>query len=147
MVITASQLILSRDYSEALEILDKAKKLNVEAKAKEIESLEKEAKRLLDEAERVRAIKEAEKQREAQKKAICEKLLEEAVELIDKAHYDAAKEKLKTAKGYNFAESNAVIEELEEKIIKAQKNKKRSIFDRIKQGMSKASEEFFDGIK
>ncbi|MBM6889195.1 cell division protein FtsA [Bacteroides caecigallinarum] len=147
LVITASQLILSRDYSEALEILDKAKKLNVEAKAKEIESLEKEAKRLLDEAERVRAIKEAEKQREAQKKAICEKLLEEAVELIDKAHYDAAKEKLKTAKGYNFAESNAVIEELEEKIIKAQKNKKRSIFDRIKQGMSKASEEFFDGIK
>lgn len=147
LVITASQLILSRDYSEALKILDKAKKLNVEAKAKEIESLEKEAKRLLDEAERVRAIKEAEKQREAQKKAICEKLLEEAVELIDKAHYDAAKEKLKTAKGYNFAESNAVIEELEEKIIKAQKNKKRSIFDRIKQGMSKASEEFFDGIK
>lgn len=147
LVITASQLILSRDYSEALEILDKAKKLNVEAKAKEIESLEKEAKRLLDEAERVRAIKEAEKQREAQKKTICEKLLEEAVELIDKAHYDAAKEKLKTAKGYNFAESNAVIEELEEKIIKAQKNKKRSIFDRIKQGMSKASEEFFDGIK
>lgn len=147
LVITASQLILSRDYSEALEILDKAKKLNVEAKAKEIESLEKEAKRLLDEAERVRAIKEAEKQREAQKKAICEKLLEEAVELIDKAHYDAAKEKLKTAKGYNFTESNAVIEELEEKIIKAQKNKKRSIFDRIKQGMSKASEEFFDGIK
>lgn len=147
LVITASQLILSRDYSEALEILDKAKKLNVEAKAKEIESLEKEAKRLLDEAERVRAIKEAEKQREAQKKAICEKLLEEAVELIDKAHYDAAKEKLKTAKGYNFAESNAVIEELEEKIIKAQNNKKRSIFDRIKQGMSKASEEFFDGIK
>lgn len=147
LVITASQLILSRDYSEALEILDKAKKLNVEAKAKEIESLEKEAKKLLDEAERVRAIKEAEKQREAQKKAICEKLLEEAVELIDKAHYDAAKEKLKTAKGYNFAESNAVIEELEEKIIKAQKNKKRSIFDRIKQGMSKASEEFFDGIK
>ena len=151
LVITASQLILSRDYSQALEVLGKAKQLNVEAKAREIDSLEKEARRLLEEAERVRAIKEAklqaEKQREAQKKSICDKLLEEAVELIDKEHYKTAKEKLESAKGYNIAECNVVIEELEEKIVKAQKNKKRSIFDRIKQGMSKASEELFDGIK
>ena len=151
LVITASQLILSRDYSQALEVLEKAKQLNVEAKAREIDSLEKEARRLLEEAERVRAIKEAkmqaEKQREAQKKSICDKLLEEAVELIDKEHYKTAKEKLESAKGYNIAECNVVIEELEEKIAKAQKNKKRSIFDRIKQGMSKASEELFDGIK
>ena len=151
LVITASQLILSRDYSQALEVLEKAKQLNVEAKAREIDSLEKEARRLLEEAERVRAIKEAklqaEKQREAQKKSICDKLLEEAVELIDKEHYKTAKEKLESAKGYNIAECNVVIEELEEKIVKAQKNKKRSIFDRIKQGMSKASEELFDGIK
>ena len=151
LVITASQLILSRDYSQALEVLEKAKQLNVEAKAREIDSLEKEARRLLEEAERVRAIKEAklqaEKQREAQKKSICDKLLEEAVELIDKEHYKTAKEKLDSAKGYNIAECNVVIEELEEKIVKAQKNKKRSIFDRIKQGMSKASEELFDGIK
>ena len=90
---------------------------------------------------------QAEKQREAQKKSICDKLLEEAVELIDKEHYKTAKEKLDSAKGYNIAECNVVIEELEEKIVKAQKNKKRSIFDRIKQGMSKASEELFDGIK
>ena len=151
LVITASQLILSRDYSQALEVLEKAKQLNVEAKAREIDSLEKEARRLLEEAERVRAIKEAKmqagKQREAQKKSICDKLLEEAVELIDKEHYKTAKEKLESAKGYNIAECNVVIEELEEKIAKAQKNKKRSIFDRIKQGMSKASEELFDGIK
>ena len=42
------------------------------------------------------------------------------------------------------------IKDLEDKIVKSQKNKKRSIFDRIKRGMnsmSKASEEFFDGIK
>ena len=148
---TASQLILSRGYSEALEVLDKAKKLNVEAKAREIDSLEKEAKRLLEEAERVRAIKEAklqaEKQREAQKKEECNKLLEEAIELIDKEKYKTAKEKLDAAKKYNIPECNLIIEDLEEKIVKTQKNKKRSIFDRIKQGMSKASEEFFDGIK
>lgn len=151
LVITASQLILSRGYSEALEVLDKAKKLNVEAKAREIDSLEKEAKRLLEEAERVRAIKEAklqaEKQREAQKKEECNKLLEEAIELIDKEKYKTAKEKLDAAKKYNIPECNLIIEDLEEKIVKTQKNKKRSIFDRIKQGMSKASEEFFDGIK
>ena len=151
LVITASQLILSRGYSEALEVLDKAKKLNVEAKAREIASLEKEAKRLLEEAERVRAIKEAklqaEKQREAQKKEECNKLLEEAIELIDKEKYKTAKEKLDAARVYNIAECNLIIEDLEEKIVKTQKNKKRSIFDRIKQGMSKASEEFFDGIK
>ena len=151
LVITASQLILSRGYSEALEVLDKAKKLNVEAKAREIDSLEKEAKRLLEEAERVRAIKEAklqaEKQREAQKKEECNKLLEEAIELIDKEKYKTAKEKLDAARVYNIAECNLIIEDLEEKIVKTQKNKKRSIFDRIKQGMSKASEEFFDGIK
>ena len=151
LVITASQLILSRGYSEALEVLDKAKRLNVEAKAREIDSLEKEAKRLLEEAERVRAIKEAklqaEKQREAQKKEECNKLLEEAIELIDKEKYKTAKEKLDAARVYNIAECNLIIEDLEEKIVKTQKNKKRSIFDRIKQGMSKASEEFFDGIK
>ena len=151
LVITASQLILSRGYSEALEVLDKAKKLNVEAKAREIDSLEKEAKRLLEEAERVRAIKEAklqaEKQREAHKKEECNKLLEEAIELIDKEKYKTAKEKLDAARVYNIAECNLIIEDLEEKIVKTQKNKKRSIFDRIKQGMSKASEEFFDGIK
>ena len=50
-------------------------------------------------------------------------------------------------KKYNIPDCNMVIEDLEEKIIKTQKNKKRSIFDRIKQGMSKASEELFDGIK
>lgn len=151
LVITASQLILSRGYSEALEVLDKAKRLNVEAKAREIDSLEKEAKRLLEEAERVRVIKEAklqaEKQREAQKKEECNKLLEEAIELIDKEKYKTAKEKLDAARVYNIAECNLIIEDLEEKIVKTQKNKKRSIFDRIKQGMSKASEEFFDGIK
>ena len=59
----------------------------------------------------------------------------------------AAKERLETAKSYNIPECNVIIEDLEEKIIKTQKNKKRSIFDRIKQGMTKASEELFDGIK
>ncbi|WP_291558052.1 cell division protein FtsA [Bacteroides sp.] len=151
LVITASQLILSRSYTEALEILAKAKSLNVESKAREIDSLEKEAKRLLEEAERVKAIKEAqlqaEKQREKQKKEECDKILEEAIELIDKEHYKSAKEKLEAAKKYNIPDCNMVIEDLEEKIIKTQKNKKRSIFDRIKQGMSKASEELFDGIK
>lgn len=151
LVITASQLILSRSYTEALEILAKAKLLNVESKAREIDSLEKEAKRLLEEAERVKAIKEAqlqaEKQREKQKKEECDKILEEAIELIDKEHYKSAKEKLEAAKKYNIPDCNMVIEDLEEKIIKTQKNKKRSIFDRIKQGMSKASEELFDGIK
>ena len=99
----------------------------------------------------MRAIKEAklqaEKQREAQKKEECNKLLEEAIELIDKEKYKTAKEKLDAARVYNIAECNLIIEDLEEKIVKTQKNKKRSIFDRIKQGMSKASEEFFDGIK
>lgn len=151
LVITASHLILSRSYTQALEILAKAKLLNVESKAREIDSLEKEAKRLLEEAERVKAIKEAqlqaEKQREKQKKEECDKILEEAIELIDKEHYKSAKEKLEAAKKYNIPDCNMVIEDLEEKIIKTQKNKKRSIFDRIKQGMSKASEELFDGIK
>lgn len=151
LVITASQLILSRSYTEALEILAKAKLLNVESKAREIDSLEKEAQRLLKEAERVKAIKEAqfqaEKQREKQKKEECDKILEEAIEMIDKEYYKSAKEKLEAAKKYNIPDCNMVIEDLEEKIIKTQKNKKRSIFDRIKQGMSKASEELFDGIK
>lgn len=151
LVITASQLILSRNYSQALEVLAEAKLLNVDSKVREIESLEKEAQRLLEEAERVRAIKEAqllaEKQREKQRKEECDKILKEVVELIDKGHYKTAKEELEAAKKYNIPECNSVIEELEEKIIKAQKSKKRSIFDRIKQGMSKASEEFFDGIK
>lgn len=151
LVIEASQLILSRSYTEALEVLAKAKEMNVESKVREIDSLEKEAKRLLDEAERVKAIKEAqlqaEKQKEKQRKDECDKLLEEAVELIDKEKYKTAKEKLDVARKYNIPECNMIIEDLEEKIIKTQKNKKRSIFDRIKQGMSKASEEFFDGIK
>ena len=151
LVISASQLILSRSYSQALEVLNKAKLLNVESKAREIDSLEKEAKRLLEEAERVKAIKEAqqqaEREREKLKKDECDKILEEAVELIEKEHYKTAKEKLDAAKKYNIPECNLVIEDLEEKIIKTQRNKKRSIFDRIKQGMSKASEEFFEGIK
>ena len=151
LVIEASQLILSRSYTDALEVLAKAKEMNVEAKAREIDSLEKGAKRLLDEAERVKAIKEAqlqaEKQKEKQRKEVCDKLLEEAVELIDREKYKTAKEKLDAARKYNIPECNLIIEDLEEKIIKSQKNKKRSIFDRIKQGMSKASEEFFDGIK
>ena len=151
LVIEASQLILSRSYTDALEVLAKAKEMNVESKAREIDSLEKEAKRLLDEAERVKAIKEAqlqaERQKEKQRKEVCDKLLEEAVELIDREKYKTAKEKLDAARKYNIQECNLVIEDLEEKIVKTQKNKKRSIFDRIKQGMSKASEEFFDGIK
>ena len=151
MVIEASQLILSRSYAKALEVLAKAKELNVESKAREIDSLEKEAKRLLDEAERVKAIKEAqlqaEKLKEKQRKDECDKLLKEAVELIDKEKYKTAKEKLDAARKYNIPECNSIIGELEEKIVKIQKNKKRSIFDRIKQGMSRASEEFFDGIK
>lgn len=151
LVIEASQLILSRSYTEALDVLAKAKEMNVESKAREIDSLEKEAMRLLDEAERVKAIKEAqlqaEKQKEKQRKEECDKLLEEAVELIDREKYKTAKEKLDAARKYNIQECNLVIEDLEEKIVKTQKNKKRSIFDRIKQGMSKASEEFFDGIK
>lgn len=151
LVIKASQLILSRNYTEALEILAKAKLMNDESKAREIESLEKEAQRLLEEAERVIKIKEAqqqaEKQREKQRKEECDKILEEAIELIDKEHYKSAKERLETAKSYNIPECNVIIEDLEEKIIKTQKNKKRSIFDRIKQGMTKASEELFDGIK
>ena len=151
LVIKASQLILSRNYTEALEVLAKAKLMNVESKAREIESLEKEAQRLLEEAERVIKIKEAqqqaEKQREKQRKEECDKILEEAIELIDKEHYKSAKERLETAKNYNIPECNVIIEDLEEKIIKTQKNKKRSIFDRIKQGMTKASEELFDGIK
>lgn len=151
LVIEASQLILSRSYTQALEVLDKAKQMNVESKAREIDSLEKEAKRLLEEAERVKAIKEAqlqaEKQKEKKRKEECDKILEEVVELIDKEKYKTAKEKLDAARKYNIPECNMVIEDLEEKIVKTQKNKKRSIFDRIKQGMSKASEEFFDGIK
>lgn len=151
LVIEASQLILSRNYTQALEVLAKAKQMNVEAKAREIDSLEKEAKRLLEEAERVKAIKEAqlqaEKQKEKKRKEECDKLLEEAIELIDREKYKTAKEKLDAARKYNIPECNMVIEDLEEKIVKTQKNKKRSIFDRIKQGMSKASEEFFDGIK
>ena len=151
LVIKASQLILSRNYTEALKVLAKAKLMNVESKAREIESLEKEAQRLLEEAERVIKIKEAqqqaEKQREKQRKEECDKILEEAIELIDKEHYKSAKERLETAKSYNIPECNVIIEDLEEKIIKTQKNKKRSIFDRIKQGMTKASEELFDGIK
>ena len=90
---------------------------------------------------------QAEKQREKQKKEECDKILEEAIEMIDKEYYKSAKEKLEAAKKYNIPDCNMVIEDLEEKIIKTQKNKKRSIFDRIKQGMSKASEELFDGIK
>lgn len=151
LVLDASQLILNRNYTKALEVLAEAKNMNIESKAKEIESLEKEAQRLLDEAERVRIIKEAqlqaEKQKEKQRKNECDKVLEEAIELIDKEHYKTAKEKLEKARSYNITECNIIIEDLEEKIIKAQKNKKRSIFDRIKQGMTKASEEFFDGIK
>ena len=57
LVIKASQLILSRNYTEALEVLAKAKLMNVESKAREIESLEKEAQRLLEEAERVEMVR------------------------------------------------------------------------------------------
>lgn len=119
LVIKASQLILSRNYTEALEVLAKAKLMNVESKAREIESLEKEAQRLLEEAERVIKIKEAqqqaEKQREKQRKEECDKILEEAIELIDKEHYKSAKERLETAKSYNIPECNVIIEDLEEK--------------------------------
>ena len=121
LVIKASQLILSRNYTEALEVLAKAKLMNVESKAREIESLEKEAQRLLEEAERVIKIKEAqqqaEKQREKQRKEECDKILEEAIEFIDKEHYKSAKERLETAKSYNIPECNVIIEDLEEKIM------------------------------
>lgn len=148
LIRAATQHFLARNYTESLEILGKAKLLNVETKLKEIESMEKEAQRLQEEAERVRIIKEnrlqAEKQREKQKKEECGKILDEVVELIDKERYSDAQEKLKAAKEYNLAEENAIIEELEEKIKKSQKNKKGNIFVNI---IRKFSDELFDGIK
>lgn len=144
----ATQYFLARNYTETLEILDKAKQLNVEAKVKEIESMEKETLRLQDEAERVKIIKEqrlqAEKQREKQRKEICDKILDEAVVLIENEKYSEAQEKLNSAKEYNIAEANAIIEDLEEKIVKSQKHKKGNIFINI---FKKVSDELFDGIK
>lgn len=148
LIRTATQHFLSRNYTEALEVIEKAKLLNVESKAKEIESMEKETRRLLEEAERVRIIKEnrlqAEKLREKQKKEECRKILDEAVELIEKEKYSEAQEKLNAAKEYNLAEENIIIEELEEKIKKSQKHKKGNIIVNI---FKKFSDELFDGIK
>lgn len=145
LVIKASQLILDRCYPQALELLEKARGLNVESKAVEIENLVKEAKRLRDEAERVRIIKEAQMQEERQKKKKCEELLNEADELVKNGNYKTAEEKLASARKYNFAEYNARIKEIEGKIANNQKN--RGFMHRIKQCMTKVSEDLFEGIK
>lgn len=148
LIRTATQHFLVRNYSSALEVLEKARLLNIESKTKEIESMEIEAKRLLDEAERVRVIKEnrlaAEKQREKQRKEECDKILDEAIVCIDKGQYKEAQEKLNAAKEYNIVEENVIIEELEEKIKKSQKHKKGNIIVNL---FKKVSDELFDGIK
>ena len=148
LVRTASQLIIDRSYTAALETLKAAKLLDVETKRQEIASLENEATRLLDEAERVRRIKEAqlkaEKEKEMKRREQCKKILDEIEEKLEDKKLKEAAVLLEEAKDFNFTENKAKIDELEERI-KAMKKQKLSIFDKIRIKLTNASEEIFDG--
>lgn len=122
----ASQLILDRKYPESLELLKKARLLDVAAKKEEIDSLEKEATRLYEEAKRVEQLKaielEKEKVRARERTEKCYNLIEQAKKQAEKKHYKNAISLLEEAAILNIAEYKEEIETLKKEYGKKNKS-------------------------
>ena len=120
LVREASQLILERKYSESLELLKKARLLEVASKMVEIDSLDKEATRLLDESIRVEQLKALEiakeNERALNRAKDCRDLIDQAKEQSDKKHNKNALSLLEQAAALNVAEYKEEIETLKAEI-------------------------------
>ena len=140
LVRDASQLIFERKYPEGLELLKKARLLDVEAKRAEIDALEKEATRLYAEAIRVEELKaleeEKEKKRAEERTQKCNELIEEALRQRDKKHYKDALALLDKASQINIAGKKEEIETLKTEI----GNKNKSWIISFIEKMTNASE-------
>ena len=116
LVRRATQLIYERKYPEGLELLAKAREMNIEAKMLEIDSLEKEATRLHAEALRVKELivieQEKEKKRAEERAQKCNELIEQAKQQKDKKHYKNAISLLDEAAKLNIPEKKEEIEAL-----------------------------------
>lgn len=132
----ASQLILDRKYPEGLELLKKARLLEVPSKLPEIEALEKEATRLHEEAIRVDQLKaietEKEKIRAKQRAEKCKDLIEQAEQQSGKKHHKKALELLEDAARLNVAECKERIETLKMEIGKKNKRWIFTLFEKAK---------------
>ena len=120
LVRDASQLIFERKYPEGLELLKKARLLDVASKQTEIDALEKEATRLYAEAIRVEELKaveeEKEKKRAEERTQKCNDLIEKALHSRDKKHYKDALSFLEEASKLNIAGKKEEIETLKAEI-------------------------------
>ena len=135
LVRDASQLILDRKYPEGLELLKKARLLEVAAKQAEIDALEKEASRLLEEAKRVEQLKaiefEKEKIRAKERAEKSRDLIEEARQESARKHHKNALSLLEEAARLNVAENKEEIENLRNEIGKKNKNWILTFFEKV----------------
>ena len=136
LVRDASQLILDRKYLESLELLKKARLLDVISKKEEIDSLEKEATRLYEEAKRVEQLKaielEKEKVRARERTEKCHDLIEQAKHQSERKHHRHALELLEEAARLNIAEYKDEIEALKAEYGKKNKGWIKNLIDRAK---------------
>ena len=136
LVRDASQLILDRKYPESLELLKKARLLDVASKKEEIDSLEKEASRLHEEAKRVEQLKalelEKEKKRAQDRAERCQNLIEQAKQQNEKKHQKNALNLLEEAAKLNVVEYKEEIEALKVEIGKKSKSWIHILIDRAK---------------
>lgn len=136
LVRDASQMIFERKYVEGLELLKKARLLNITTKEVEIDALEKEAKRLYDEAKRVAELKILEEEKEKERARIraekCDLLIEEARKEKQRKNYKAAIAKLEDAEILNIEDRKEEIDSLKKEIGSMKKNWwLRSFFEKV----------------
>ena len=136
LVRDASQLILNRKYTESLELLKKARLLDVISKKDEIDSLEKEATRLNEEAKRVEQIKAIEiekgKIRARERAEKCHDLIEQAKQQGEKKRHRHALEFLEEAAKLNIADYKDEIEALKAEYSKKNKGWIQNLIDKAK---------------
>ena len=136
LVRDASQLILDRKYLESLELLKKARLLDVISKKEEIDSLEKEATRLYEEAKRVEQLKaielEKEKVRARERTEKCHDLIEQAKHQSERKRHRHALELLEEAARLNIAEYKEEIDTLKAEYGKKNKGWIKNLIDRAK---------------
>ena len=135
LVRDASQLIVERKYPEGLELLKKARLLNITAKETEIDALEKEAKRLYAEAIRVEELKvieeEKEKERTRKRTEKCTELIKEAEKEKFRKKYKNALSLLEEAEKLNVADKKAEIDALRKEIASMRKGWLVSFIERM----------------
>ena len=132
----ASQLIIDRKYLESLELLKKARLLDVAAKKEEIDSLEREATRLHEEAKRVEQLKIIEIEngikRARERAEKCRNLIEQAKKQSEKKHLKNALSLLEEAAKLNIADYKEEIETLKAEYSKKNKSWIFTLFEKAK---------------